>query len=150
MTHEYNSRNSAPGAPYRLWLHLHFISSSGLLTSGEARGAMRGLGSLSFVLALMLAGCMAQEDAGVRAAKMEAQDDASCRNLSAGKGPEAYTQCRKNLLYYRQQALVQEQQEQARRDAAADALIAAGKAMQSIDNPPQNVNVNVTCTLGCR
>lgn len=42
--------------------------------------------ALSIALALLLAGCMAQEDAGVRAAKMEAQDDASCRQLSTGKG----------------------------------------------------------------
>lgn len=108
---------------------------------------MRGLG---IVLALMLAGCMAQEDAGVRAAKMEAQDDASCKQLSTGKGADAYTQCRKNLLYYRQQAMVEEQQRQARNDAAADSLAAAGRAMQSIGNPPQSVNVNVTCTFGCR
>jgi len=99
---------------------------------------------------LLLAGCMTQEDAGVRAAKMEAQDDASCRQLSEGKGADAYTQCRKNLLYYRQQAQIEEQQRQARADAAAAHLAAAGRALQSIDNQPQNVNVTVTCTFGCR
>jgi hypothetical protein len=46
--------------------------------------------------ALALAGCQT-EDAGVRAAKMEMQDDAAC------KGRPDYTQCRKNLFAYRQQ-----------------------------------------------
>jgi hypothetical protein len=50
---------------------------------------------LVVLLALMLGGCMANED--LIAAKMEAQDDASCRKLSAGKSSDAYTQCRKNL-----------------------------------------------------
>jgi hypothetical protein len=34
-------------------------------------------------------GLYGQKDAGVRAAKMEAQDDASCRQLSAGQGADA-------------------------------------------------------------
>jgi hypothetical protein len=43
---------------------------------------------------------------------------------------------------------VEQHQRQARLDAAADGLAAAGTAMQSIDRQP--VNVNVTCTFGCR
>jgi hypothetical protein len=73
---------------------------------------------------------------------MEMQDDAAC------KGRPDYQQCRKNLFAYRQQALIEEQQRKARSDAVADSLIAAGRALQSIDTPP--VNVNVTCTFGCR
>lgn len=111
-------------------------------------GRMKVLGGL--VLAFMLAGCVTQEDAGVRAAKMEAQDDASCRQMSQGKGAEAYQECRKHLLNYRQQAMLEDQQAQERRERIGDALIAASRAAQSIDNPPQNVNVNVTCTFGCR
>jgi hypothetical protein len=103
---------------------------------------MRGL---VIVLALTLAGCVTQEDAGVRAAKMEAQDDASCRQLSAGKGADAYTLCRKNLLYYRQQAVVEEDQKRAR---VSEALEGMSRSMRSIDNPPQNVNVTVTCAYG--
>jgi hypothetical protein len=40
------------------------------------------------------------------AARMEQQDDAACVKLSAGKGAGAYQQCRRNLIGYRQQALV--------------------------------------------
>ncbi|MET4390860.1 hypothetical protein ABIB73_006646 [Bradyrhizobium sp. F1.4.3] len=120
------------------------VSSPPLEANGEL---MRGL---VIVLALMLVGCVTQEDAGVRAAKMEAQDDASCRQLSTGKGADAYTQCRKNLLYYRQQAVVEEQQAQAKRERVSDALMAASRSLQSINPPPQEVNVNVTCTFGCR
>lgn len=101
----------------------------------------------TIVLALMLAGCVTQEDAGVRAAKMEAQDDASCRQLSAGKGADAYTQCRRNLIGYRQQAVAEDEQKRAR---VSEALEGMSRSMRSIDNPPQNVNVNVTCTFGCR
>jgi hypothetical protein len=91
--------------------------------------------------ALALAGCQT-EDTGARAAKMEMQDDATC------KGRPDYQQCRKNLFAYRQQAVIEEQQRQARVSAVADGLAAAGRSLQSIDNPP--VNVNVTCTFGCR
>lgn len=103
---------------------------------------MRALG---LVLALMLAGCVTQEDAGVRAAKMEAQDDASCRQLSAGKGADAYTQCRRNLIGYRQQAVVEEEQKRAR---VSEALEGMSRSLQSINNPPQNVNVTVSCAYG--
>jgi hypothetical protein len=47
-------------------------------------------------LLLLLAGCVT-EDAGAR---MEAQDDASCRNLSVGKSETTYLQCRQNLIGY--------------------------------------------------
>lgn len=102
--------------------------------------------ALTIVLSLMLTGCITQEDAGVRAAKMEAQDDASCRQLSNGKGADAYTQCRKNLLYYRQQANLEEEQKRAR---VSEALEGMSRSMQSINaNQPQNVNINVTCAYG--
>jgi hypothetical protein len=32
----------------------------------------------------------------------------------------------------------------------ADGLAEAGRALQSINPPPQNVNMTVTCTFGCR
>jgi hypothetical protein len=120
-----------------------------LYRAASANGGT-GVRGVAVLLAgpVVLTGCMGREDAGVVAARMEAQDDASCHNLSQGKGADAYAQCRKNLLYYRQQAQVEEAQRQARINAAADGLAAAGRAMQSIDNPPQNVNVNVTCNYG--
>jgi hypothetical protein len=93
------------------------------------------------LIALTLAGCQTQ-DTGAVAAKMEMQDDAAC------KGRPDYQQCRRNLFAYRQQAVVEENQRQARVNAAADGLAAAGRALQSIDNPPQNVNVNLTCNFG--
>ena len=49
---------------------------------------------------LLLTGCVT-EDAGVTAARMEAQDDASCLKLSVGKSADAYRQCRQNLIGYR-------------------------------------------------
>jgi hypothetical protein len=73
---------------------------------------------------------------------MEMQDDAAC------KGRQDYQQCRKNLMAYRQQAAIQDAQQAARVQAAADGLAAAGRAMQSIDPPTQNVNVNMTCNFG--
>ncbi len=94
------------------------------------------------ILPLALVGCQAREDIGAQAARMEMQDDATC------KGRQDYQQCRKNLMAYRQQVAVEEGQRQARLNAAADGLIAAGRAMQSIE--PQTVNVNVTCSFGCR
>jgi len=92
--------------------------------------------------ALALAGCQT-EDAGVRAAKMEMQDDAAC------KGRPDYTQCRKNLFSYRQQVSIEDQQRRQRLIAAANGFQAAAQSMQSI-SPPPPVNVNVTCTFGCR
>ncbi|MGY4500405.1 hypothetical protein ACVWYH_004336 [Bradyrhizobium sp. GM24.11] len=99
---------------------------------------------------VVLSGCVSTEDAGVRAAKMEAQDDISCRQLSAGKGADAYTQCRKNLLYYRQQAAVEDQQKAERSRRVSEGLMEMSRSLQSINPPPQEVNVNVTCTFGCR
>ncbi|PDT86693.1 hypothetical protein CO669_28785 [Bradyrhizobium sp. Y36] len=52
-------------------------------------------------VAVICSGCVGNEDSGVRAARMEQQDDASCRQLSAGKGAQAYQQCRENLMSYR-------------------------------------------------
>ncbi len=95
-------------------------------------------------LALILAGCNTAEDTGAVAARMEAQDDAAC------KGRQDYTQCRRNLMAYRQQAIIERQEKQARLDAAADSLAAAARAMQSINPPTQDVNVRVSCTYGCR
>lgn len=99
---------------------------------------------------MLLCGCVAREDAGVRAAKMEAQDDASCRQLVTGKGADAYMQCRKNLLYYRQQAAIQDQQAAERSRRVSEGLMEMSRSLQSINPPPQEVNVNVTCTFGCR
>jgi hypothetical protein len=100
----------------------------------------------AILLALMVAGCQ-HEDAGVRAAKMEAQDDATCQQRSAGKGADAYQECRKNLMYYRQQAQIEDAQQQARVQAAAASFQRAGAALQSINQPPTSVNVNC---FGCR
>jgi hypothetical protein len=70
---------------------------------------------------LLLAGCVT-EDPGVAAAR-EAQDDASCRTLSAGKGESAYQQCRQNVIGYRQQVRA----ENARLQSAARMLQSAGE-----------------------
>ena len=83
---------------------------------------------------LLLTGC-ATEDPGVAAARMEAQDDASCRNLSVGKGAEAYPQCRQNLIGYRQQAQAQARADSAARSQAiakfGEVLSATGDAMRA-------------------
>lgn len=93
---------------------------------------------------LLLAGCQTTEDTGVAAARMERQDDMAC------KGRPDYQQCRRNLMAYRQQAVVEEQQRQARSDAQDAALMAAAQSLQSIGRPPQEVNVTVTCSFGRR
>ena len=100
-------------------------------------------------LLLLLAGCA--EDPGIVAARMEAQDDASCQKLSAGKGADAYRQCRQNLLGYRQQA---QADNAARRQALAnfgDALSGAGAAMRthgpSADDTPRTTNCTSTRQL---
>jgi hypothetical protein len=93
---------------------------------------------IAVLLLLLLAGCVT-EDAGVAAARMEAQDDASCRSLSVGKGESAYQQCRQNLIGYRQQA---QSDNAARAQALANfgqALSNAGDAMRSnrvVDDTP--------------
>jgi hypothetical protein len=96
---------------------------------------------IMLIATLALAGCVGSEDTGAVAVRMEQQDDATC------KGRKDYQQCRQNLLGYRRQALAEDQARQAKVNAAADGLAAAGRAMQSID--PQTTNVNVTC-FGCR
>jgi hypothetical protein len=90
--------------------------------------------ALLSLLLLLLAGCVT-EDAGVAAARMEAQDDASCQKLSSGKGAGAYQQCRQNLIGYRQQA---QADNAARAQALAnfgDALSSAGAALHSRSTP---------------
>ena len=86
---------------------------------------------LVMLTGLSLAACRG-EDSGVVAAKMEAQDDASCRTLSAGKGAAAYQQCRANLMGYRQQAMAEKQAHNAEMDRRAEGLQAAGAALQAI------------------
>jgi hypothetical protein len=83
------------------------------------------------LVALTLVGCQ-HEDAGVRAAKMEQQDDATCQQQATGKGADAYQQCRKNLMFYRQQVAAEEEQRRARVQAAGESLQQAGAALQNI------------------
>jgi hypothetical protein len=109
---------------------------------------MRAIGVI--VLALMTAGCVAKEEAGLRAAKMEARDDTSCRQLSAGLGAEAYSRCRKSLLHYRQQVLADRQQEQTKREAFADSFAAARRVVQRFGNQPEAVSTKVNCFFWCR
>lgn len=89
-------------------------------------------------MALALTGCVASEDTGAVAARMEHQDDAAC---TANRD---YRQCRQNLLTYRQQAVAERQQNSMRLE---NGLNGAARALQSIDNP--TVNVNMNCS-GCR
>jgi hypothetical protein len=122
-----------------------------LLKSPQVSGGLRMRLALMSLL-LLLAGCVT-EDVGVTAARMEAQDDASCQNLSVGKGEAAYRQCRQNLMGYRQQAQAQAQADNAaRRQALAnfgDALSAAGGAMRSnsvADDTPTAAPQTTHCT----
>lgn len=87
--------------------------------------------------AIMLAGCQT-EDAGVRAARMEAQDDAACKTR------QDYQLCRNNLMVYRRQAMLEDEQQRARVKQFGQALQETGRAMQGT----QNVNVTVSCTYG--
>ena len=91
-------------------------------------------------ISLALAGCMQTQDPGVQAARMEAQDHATCQ------GRSDYQQCRQNLMGYRQQALAEEGMKQQRRRDVGAAFQAAGAAMQA--NEPRTVNVNVSCSYG--
>lgn len=111
---------------------------------------MRAIGVI--VLALMMAGCLAQEETGAGAAKTEAREDTTCRQLSAGLGAEAYSRCRKNLLHYRQQVLVERQQEQDKRGAFADSFAVVGRAsaIRSIGNQPETWSAKVNCIFWCR
>lgn len=90
-------------------------------------------------LVLSLAGCVARDDAGVRAAKLEAQDDATC------KGRADYATCRQSLLAYRQQIAMDDR---ARAAAAEASLQRAAASLRAIDPPTQNVNVTLTCAYG--
>ena len=86
---------------------------------------------------LPLTACItAREDPGVVAAKLEAQDDASCRKLMVDRrtptDPQAYGQCRQNLLVYRQEAAAQEARQDAQRDRFGAALQEAGAALGNI------------------
>jgi len=75
---------------------------------------------------LVLAACVT-EDPGVAAARREAQDDASCRTLSAGKGESAYQQCRQNLIGYRQQARAENAETREKLQSAAIMLQSGGQ-----------------------
>jgi hypothetical protein len=90
---------------------------------------------IAFLTLLLLLTACVTEDPGVAAARMEAQDDASCQKLSAGKSAVAYQQCRQNLIGYRQQAQAQAQADSAARSQAlanfGDALSGAGAAMRT-------------------
>ena len=90
---------------------------------------MRGM--ICTALLVVLAGC-AREDSGAAAARMEMQDDAACRQITAGKGETSYTQCRRNIFAYRQQAQVEEAQQHERLRDFGDSLQQAGAALQNI------------------
>jgi hypothetical protein len=88
-------------------------------------------------LLLLLAGCVT-EDPGAAAARMEAQDDASCQRLAAGKGAGAYQQCRQNLIGYRQQARADNAERARALSEFGEALQGAGAAMRSISHSRDN------------
>lgn len=95
--------------------------------------------SAACLLSLLVLCACNSESPGVVAARMEAQDDASCRSLVAQRGtardPQAYPQCRQNLVSYRQLAMQEQAQQEASRQNAGDALIAAGRALCGIGGP---------------
>jgi len=92
---------------------------------------MRWLFALIWVVSL--AGCnTAQEGASQRAAKMEMEDDSSCQRLSAGKGAQAYSACRQNLMVYRQEVAREDIREQERSDRVAAALQGMGSSLSNI------------------
>jgi hypothetical protein len=103
-------------------------------------------------LLLVLTSCVT-EDAGVAAARMEAQDDASCQRLSAGKGAGAYQQCRQNLIGYRQQAQAQAQADSAARSQAlatfGDALSGVGAAMRTNEPSAAAIDADTPRTTNC-
>jgi hypothetical protein len=78
------------------------------------------------LLALPLGAC---ESASERVVRMEMQDDAACQRLSAGKGPEAYTACRQNLMIYRREVA---RENGERMQAIGEGLQNAGAALSSI------------------
>jgi hypothetical protein len=102
---------------------------------------------IAFLTLLLLLTACVTEDPGVAAARMEAQDDASCLKLSAGKSADAYQQCRQNLIGYRQQARAQAQADSAARAQAlanfGEALSATGDAMRAA-SPSRTSNNDTT------
>jgi hypothetical protein len=98
------------------------------------------------VMALLLLGGCVSEDTGVVAARMEAQDDASCRSLSAGKGEGAYQQCRQNLIGYRREANAESAERRERWHRAGEALRSAGAALQ--DSAPSRSTQTVCNKVG--
>jgi hypothetical protein len=68
---------------------------------------------------------------------MEAQDDASCRQLAAGKGDAGYAQCRQNLMAYRQQAQIEREQQRSNLETR---LQGAAAALQAAAPPPPVIN----------
>jgi hypothetical protein len=98
--------------------------------SFDSGGTMRLL--LCVLILTAVTGCVS-EDSGVVAARMEAQDDASCRQLATGKGEAGYAQCRQNLMAYRQQAQIERAQSEERAERIGRALQNAGAALQSIN-----------------
>jgi hypothetical protein len=87
--------------------------------------------------ALMLGACQT-EDTGVRAARMEAQDDTAC------KARQDYQQCRSNIMVYRREALREEAQRRIQARQFGEGLQDVGRALQGT----QNVNVTVSCKDG--
>jgi hypothetical protein len=63
---------------------------------------------------------------------MEAQDDASCQKLSAGKGADAYQRCRQNLMAYRHEAMAERAERRQEIDRAGNAMREAGAALSNI------------------
>jgi hypothetical protein len=87
---------------------------------------------LALLLAALLSGC---ESASERAVKMEMQDDAACQQLSAGKGSDAYTACRRNLMVYREQVSREDEAGRQRAMAIGQGLQSAGASLCSIGSP---------------
>jgi hypothetical protein len=81
------------------------------------------------LLVLPLGAC---ETASERAVRMEMEDDAACQRLSAGKGPEAYTACRQNLMVYRQEVAREDEVSRQRAQAIGQSMQNAGAALSSI------------------
>src|SRR5262245_30409442 len=91
------------------------------------------------LVCVVLGACASGPSEGERAAAMEVQDDAACRKLVADQGkanqPNAYQQCRQNLVMYRQMDAQRRAQEQAEAADWGSRLQRAGCALQRIDRP---------------
>jgi hypothetical protein len=78
---------------------------------------------------VVLLGCSHRPTEGELAARMETQDDSACRKLVADQGrtndPNAYPQCRQNLIAYRQ---LQQQREAINQEHMAQAQQSFEKA----------------------